>query len=64
VDYRLLGELLKNANKGDLELAKALGTSQPTVIRSRNRLIKERMTREFTIIPDFSEKGNEVQARS
>jgi len=62
MDYRLLSELLKNSNRSDREVARALGTSQPTVTRSRNRLLKEGMIREFTIIPDFLEMGFELVA--
>jgi len=62
IDYRLLSELLKNSNRSDRELAKALRTSQPTVTRSRNRLVKEGMIKDFTIIPDFLEMGFEIIA--
>jgi len=62
LDLRLLSELLKNSDRSDRELAKALRTSQPTVTRSRNRLVKEGMIREFTIIPELSEMGFEILA--
>jgi len=36
---RLLLELLKDSKRSDRELAKVLGVSQPTVSRTRSRLV-------------------------
>ena len=58
----LLLELLKNSKRSDRELAKVLGVSQPTVTRMRNRLVKEGMIQDFTIIPDFGRMGFEIMA--
>jgi DNA-binding Lrp family transcriptional regulator len=41
VELRLISELMKNSRKSDRELARTIGTSQPTVTRTRNRLEKE-----------------------
>jgi len=59
---RLLLELLKDSKRSDRELAKVLGVSQPTVSRMRSRLVKERVIREFTVIPDFVKMGYEITA--
>ena len=52
-EMRLLVELIKNSCRSDRNLAKVLGTSQPTVTRMRNKLVKEGIIQEFTVIPDF-----------
>jgi len=58
----LLSELLKNSKKSDRELAKVLGVSQPTVSRMRNKLVKDGVIKEFTVIPDFVKIGYEIMA--
>ena len=58
----LLFELLKDSKRSDRELAKVLGVSQPTVSRMRNRLVKEGIIKEFTVIPDFVKMGYEIMA--
>jgi DNA-binding Lrp family transcriptional regulator len=58
----LLSELLKDSKRSDRELAEALGVTQPTISRARQRLIKEGLIKEFTIIPDFVEMGYEIMA--
>jgi len=60
----LLLELLKHSKRSDRELAKILGVSQPTVSRMRDRLVKEGMIKEWTIIPDFAKMGYEIMAIS
>jgi len=50
-EMRLLVELIKNSCRSDRNLAKVLGTSQPTVTRMRNKLVKEGIIQEFTVIP-------------
>jgi len=60
----LLFELLKDSRKSDRELAKVLGVSQPTVTRMRNRLVKDGLIQEFTVIPNFVKLGFEILAIS
>ncbi len=60
----LLLELLKDSKRSDRELAKVLGVSQPTVSRTRSKLVKEGMIKEFTVIPDFVKMGYEIMAIS
>jgi DNA-binding Lrp family transcriptional regulator len=55
---------LKNSKRSDRELAKVLGVSQPTVTRTRSRLVKEGVIKEFTVIPDFVKMGYEIMAIS
>jgi len=57
VELKLLIELIKNSRRSDKELAKAVGTSQPTVSRLRKKMEKEGYIREYTIIPDFTKLG-------
>jgi DNA-binding Lrp family transcriptional regulator len=40
IDYKLLWELMKNSRNSDRQLARSLGTSQPTVTRRRTILEK------------------------
>jgi len=61
-ETRLLAELIKNSSRSDRKLAKVLGTSQPTVTRMRNKLMKEGVIQEFTVIPDFAKIGFEIVA--
>jgi DNA-binding Lrp family transcriptional regulator len=53
---------MKDGRKSDRELAKAIGVSQPTVTRTRSRLQKEGIIKEYTIIPDFRKLGLEIMA--
>jgi DNA-binding Lrp family transcriptional regulator len=62
VELRLISELMKNSRRSDRDLARAIGTSQPTVTRIRIRLEKEGYIREYTMIPDFSKLGFEIAA--
>jgi DNA-binding Lrp family transcriptional regulator len=59
---KLLFELMKNARRSDRELAKALKISQPTVTRKRKMLEKDKLVREYTIIPDLEKIGYEFVA--
>jgi DNA-binding Lrp family transcriptional regulator len=59
---RLLFELLKNSKRSDRELAKVLGTSQPSISRMRDALIKEGVIQEFTVIPNFAKMRYEIMA--
>jgi len=56
----LLRELIRNSRRSDRELAKALGTSQPTV--TRNRRLLEPYIRSYTVVPEFNKVGYEVLA--
>jgi len=59
---KLLLELIKGARRSDRELAKIAGVSQPTVTRTRTRLEKEGLIKEYTIIPDLRKMGYELLA--
>jgi DNA-binding Lrp family transcriptional regulator len=61
IDHKLLGELLKNSNRSDRELAKILGVSQPTVTRKRAN-IEKNLTDGYTVIPKLNELGFEIVA--
>lgn len=60
IELKLLSELMKNSRRSDRELAKAIGSTQPTVTRTRRRLEKLGVIREYTVIPDFSKLGYEL----
>jgi len=60
IEVRLISELLKNSRRSDRELAKAIGSSQPTVSRAIKRLEKEGIIKEYTIIPDFRRLGYQI----
>ena len=62
VESKLLSELMKNSRRSDRDLARRIGTSQPTVTRVRTRLEKEGYIREYTMIPDFQKLGYELAA--
>ncbi len=53
----MLSELVKNSRRSDRELAKAIGTSQPTATRVRIKLEKEGYLKEYTAIPDLGKIG-------
>jgi DNA-binding Lrp family transcriptional regulator len=56
----LLKELMRNSRRSDRELAKATGTSQPTV--TRNRKLLGKYIRSYTIVPEFNKIGYEILA--
>jgi DNA-binding Lrp family transcriptional regulator len=58
----MLSELVKNSRRSDRELAKAIGTSQPTATRVRIKLEKEGYVKEYTAIPSFSKIGYSILA--
>lgn len=64
VDLQLMSELLKNCRRSDRELAKAIGSSQPTITRRRAKLEKERLVDSYTAIPNFAKLGFEIMAFS
>ncbi len=53
---------MKNSCRSDRELAKAIGTSQPTVSRLKRRLLEEGYLQEFTVIPNFQKLGYHLLA--
>jgi DNA-binding Lrp family transcriptional regulator len=57
---KLLRELVRDSRRSDRELARAIGTSQPTV--TRNRKLLEGYIRSYTIVPDFHKVGYEILA--
>ena len=57
VDLKLISELMQNSRRSDRELAKKLSVSQPTITRTRTRLEKEGLIKEYTLIPDFRKLG-------
>ncbi|MCJ7422812.1 Lrp/AsnC family transcriptional regulator [Candidatus Bathyarchaeota archaeon] len=57
VELKVIVALLKNSHRSDRDLAKAIGVSQPTVSRTRERLEKQGMIKEYTIIPDYLQLG-------
>jgi DNA-binding Lrp family transcriptional regulator len=61
-ELRLVYELMKNSRRSDRELAKAIGSSQPTVSRMIKKLESEGIIKEYTIIPDFHKLGFEILA--
>jgi len=62
IELKILSELMKNSRRSDRELAKAIGTSQPTVSRTIKKLTEEGYIKEFTIIPDFKKLGYKLMA--
>ena len=61
-EIKLLVELLKNSKKSDREIANTLGVSQPTVSRTRAKLEREGVIREYSVLPDFTKLGFELLA--
>jgi len=61
---KLLSELLKDSKRSDRELAKVLDVSQATVSRMRNKLVKDGLIQQFTVIPDLAKMGFEILAIS
>jgi DNA-binding Lrp family transcriptional regulator len=57
LEVRLIAELMKNSRRSDRELAKAIGTSQPTISRLIKKLERQGAIKEYTIIPDFTQLG-------
>ncbi len=62
IELRMLSELVKNSRRSDRELAKAIGTSQPTATRVRLKLEKEGYVKEYTTIPNLSKIGYSILA--
>ncbi|MCW4006673.1 MAG: winged helix-turn-helix transcriptional regulator [Candidatus Bathyarchaeota archaeon] len=62
IERKMLSELVKNSRRSDRELAKAIGTSQPTATRVRTKLEKEGYIKEYTAIPNLSRIGYTIMA--
>ena len=60
IEIRIMAELMKNSRRSDREIAKTVGTSQPTVSRTIKKLEKEGFIREYTMVPDFSKLGFQI----
>lgn len=61
IDYALLWELMKNSRRSDRQLAKSLGTSQPTVTRKR-AILEKSFIEGYTAIPKWEKIGLELVA--
>jgi DNA-binding Lrp family transcriptional regulator len=62
IELRLISELMKNSRRSDRQLAKAIGTSQPTVSRMIKNLEKEGCIREYTVILSYAKLGFQIMA--
>ena len=62
VELKLVFELLKNSRRSDRDLAKAIGVSQPTITRIRQKLEEDGVIREYTMIPDLRKLGFRIMA--
>jgi DNA-binding Lrp family transcriptional regulator len=60
VELRVISELIRNSRRSDRELAKVIGVSQPTVSRVIQKLQKEGLIREYTMIPDYARLGFQI----
>lgn len=63
IDYKLLGELMKDSRRSDRQLARSLGVSQPTVTRRRST-IEKNFIDGYTAIPKWEKIGFELVAFS
>ena len=61
IDHKLLIELMKNAKRSDRELARVLGSSQPTITRRRARLEKDFIDG-YTVLPKWRNIGFRIVA--
>lgn len=52
IDFKVLSELMKNAKMSDRQLAKKIGSSQPTITRRRMFLEREAIDG-YTAIPQW-----------
>lgn len=64
IELKVIFELMKNSRRSDRELAKAIGSSQPTVSRVIRKLEKQGMIEEYTMIPDFKQLGYQIMGIS
>jgi DNA-binding Lrp family transcriptional regulator len=59
-EQKILFELIKGARRSDRQLARAVNMSQPTVTRTRRKLEKMGLVKEYTVIPNLKELGYEL----
>jgi DNA-binding Lrp family transcriptional regulator len=64
IEVRIIAELMKNSRRSDRDIAKSIGTSQPTVSRTIEKLEKEGIIKEYTMIPDFKKIGYQIMGIS
>lgn len=62
VRQRLLFELIKCSRRSDKELSKVIGCTRATVYRRRKELERERLIKEYTVVPDLAKMGYEICA--
>ncbi len=62
IERKLIYELMKNCRQSDSELAKAIGASQPTVTKTRRKLEKNGIIKEYALIPNFGKLGFDIMA--
>jgi DNA-binding Lrp family transcriptional regulator len=60
IDKKILGELLKNSNRSNREIAKAIGVSAATVINHIQRLESAGVITDYTVMLDFERLGYEL----
>ena len=60
----LLLEYLKDSNRSDKQIAKALGVSQQTVSKMKRKLLEDGLLKNFSAIPDLAKMGYEIMAIS
>ena len=60
IDRKLLRELLKNSNRSQRELAKAIGVSTATVINHIQRLESAGVLKDYTVMLDYERLGYEL----
>jgi DNA-binding Lrp family transcriptional regulator len=62
--FRLLLKYLKDLSRTDRQIAKVLGASEATVSRLKRRLVAEGLVYQFSVMPNFSKTGYEINAFS
>ena len=60
IDKKILVELLKNSNRSNREIAKAIGVSAATVINHIQRLESAGVITEYTVMLDFERLGYDL----
>ncbi|MEA3229729.1 MAG: Lrp/AsnC family transcriptional regulator, partial [archaeon] len=56
-EKQVLSKLIRNGRKTDKQIAKEIGTTQPTVTRIRQKLEKEKYIRQYNASPSFEKIG-------
>lgn len=60
IDKKILKELLKNSNRSQREIAKAIGVSTATVINHVQRLESAGVIKDYTVMLDYERIGYEL----